>query len=62
MIWDANGTERSATPQGARDWPQNAEVFVVAPDTRGVPAAEATNLFAWPVDADRLRMAFMTGA
>lgn len=62
LVWDAHGTERSSTPQGRKDWPESAEVFVVVPDTRGVPAAESTNVFAWPADADRLRMAFMTGA
>ena len=61
VIWDANAAERSATPAGARDWPDAAEVFVIAPDTRGVPAPESANVFAWPADADRLKMAFMTG-
>jgi hypothetical protein len=60
VIWDANAAERSATPQGSADWPGTAEVFVVAPDTRGVPAPETANVFAWPADADRLRMAFVT--
>jgi len=61
VIWDANGPERSTTPQGPADWPRTAEVFLVAPDTRGVPAPEPASVFAWPADVDRLKMAFMTG-
>ena len=62
VIWDAKGPERGAEPVGGTRWPQSAEVMIVAPDTRGVPAPEASNVFAWPADADRLKMAFMTGA
>jgi hypothetical protein len=62
VIWDAKGPERGTEPAGASHWPATAEVMIVAPDTRGVPAPEASNVFAWPADADRLKMAFMTGA
>jgi hypothetical protein len=61
VIWDAKGSERGAEPMGESRWPDSAEVMIVAPDTRGVPAPEASNVFAWPADADRLKMAFMTG-
>jgi hypothetical protein len=62
VIWDAKGSERAKVPQGSSAWPRTAEVLVVTPDTRGVPAPETSNVFAWPADADRLKMAFMTGA
>jgi hypothetical protein len=61
VIWDPDAAERAKTPAGIGDWPNTAEVFVIAPDTRGVPAPETSNVFAWPADADRLKMAFMTG-
>jgi hypothetical protein len=61
VIWDAKGSQRGSEPVGARRWPDTTEVMVVAPDTRGVPAPETSNVFAWPADADRLKMAFMTG-
>jgi hypothetical protein len=61
VIWDAKGPERGSEPVGGSRWPDTAEVMIVAPDTRGVPAAETSNVFAWPADADRLKMAFMTG-
>jgi hypothetical protein len=61
VIWDAKGPERGSEPAGGVRWPRSAEVMIVAPDTRGLPAPEASNVFAWPADADRLKMAFMTG-
>jgi len=61
VIWDADGPGRSVTPQGPVRWPSTAEVFVVVPDTRGVPAPEQASVFAWRADVDRLKMAFMTG-
>jgi hypothetical protein len=62
VIWDTKGTERTINPQGSAEWPDTAQVFLVAPDSRGVPAPETSNVFAWPADEDRFKMAFMTGA
>jgi len=62
VIWEAKGSERTLTPQGALRWPDSAEVFVITPDTRELAADSRSTVLAWPEDADRLRMAFMTGA
>ena len=61
VIWEAKGSEGTLTPQGAMRWPDTAEVFVVAPDTSGLAADQRSTVLAWPADADRLRMAFLTG-
>jgi hypothetical protein len=61
VIWDAMGSHRTLTPQGSRTWPVTAEVFIVSPEASGLPADAGSTVLAWPADADRLKMAFMTG-
>jgi hypothetical protein len=53
----ARAYSRDASPE-ARD-----TLIVISPEPTGsIPGIPATDLFVWPRDEDRLRMAFMTGA